>query len=424
MFGRLTRRAARPLVLWQHPGFLKLWTARTISNFGSQFTRLALPLTAALALHASPAAMGILAAAGSAPIPLFGLVAGAWVDRLPRRPVLVASDLGSAVLLALVPLLALSGALRVAHLWVIAFLVGILNVLFNVASQAYLPALVDRERLVASNSAFETGRAIAQIGGPGVAGLAIQALGAPLALAFDAASFLFSSALIGAIRGPEPAPDRARRAPLPREVREGLAFVFASPHLRAVAGAGAFGNCCYAGTEALYLLFVTTELGVPAAALGVVFSFGGLGALLGAGLTGRLTSRFGIGPTLIATTLLLALLNFVPALATPAVALPVLIAGGFLGPVVVVANVVTGVSLRQALTPARLQGRVNATMYVLTWGAVPLGSLLGGALGSVLGLRPAIFLAATCHLAAPLLVLLSPVRALRAMPAPLADEGG
>lgn len=417
------RRAGRPASLWRHPAFLKLWAARTVSVLGSQFTRLALPLTAALFLGASPTAMELLAAASAAPIPLFGLVAGAWVDRLPRRPVLVACDLGSAALLALVPALALAGALRMAHLWAIAFLVGTLNVVFSVASQAYLPALVDRARLVEGNSRFEVSRAIGQMGGPSLAGLTIQALGAPLALAVDAVSFLLSGALLGAIGGAEPAPDRVRRAPLPREVREGLAFVFASPYLRAVAGAGALGNFCYAGTEALYLLFVTGELGVTPAAIGVVFSFGGLGAFLGASLTGRLAARLGVGPVLVGTTALLAVLNFVPALATPAVALPVLVAAGFLGPVVVVVNVVTGVSLCQALTPARLQDRVNATMYVLTWGAVPLGGLLGGALGQALGLRPTILLTATCHLAAVLLVLLSPVRVMHAMPDTAADDG-
>lgn len=225
MTGAVAQEAAPRPTLWRYPDFVLLWTAQTISVFGSQFTSLALPLIAAVTLKATPAQMGLLSAAGTAPFLLIGLFAGAWVDRRRRRPVLIWGDVGRAVLLGAIPLAALAGALSMPLFYVVGFLVGVLTVFFDVAYQAYLPSLVRCEQLVEGNSKLEASRSVAHVAGPGMAGAVIQALSAPVAIALDAASFLVSGALLTFIRRPEDSPE-TRRATLLAEVREGLAFLW------------------------------------------------------------------------------------------------------------------------------------------------------------------------------------------------------
>lgn len=410
-----------PATLWRHRDFVKLWVAQTISVFGTGFTQLALPLIAVTLLGATPAQMGFLGTAEFLPFLLLGLVAGVWVDRWPRRPVLIVGDVGRALVLATIPLAALAGVLGMPQLYVVGFLAGVLTVFFDVAYQAYLPALVERRRLVEGNSRLEASRSIAQVSSPGIAGVVIQLFSASVAIVLDALSYLASALFIGRIRQQEGRPDPSGRRPMVAEVREGLGVVFGSRLLRSIAGCTGTSNFFSHVWGVLIILFAVRELSLTAATIGVVFSVGNVGALLGAFVAGRVGRRLGVGPTIILTSLGAAL-GFAPLVfATPRTAVPLLIAGGLISGFSNVVYNVTQVSLRQAITPHRLQGRMNATMRFVVWGTIPLGSLAGGALGELLGLRPAITVGVAGGLLAFLWVFFSPVRSLRRMPEPIEE---
>jgi MFS family permease len=400
---------------------MKLWVAQTISVFGTGFTQLALPLIAVTALGATPAQMGFLGTAEFLPFLLLGLVAGVWVDRWPRRPVLIVGDVGRALALATIPLAALAGVLGMPQLYVVGFLAGVLTVFFDVAYQAYLPALVKRRQLVEGNSRLEASRSIAQVSSPGIAGVVIQIFSAPVAIVLDAISYLASALLIGRIGQPEGRPDPSGRRLMVAEVREGLGVVFGSRLLRSIAGCTGTSNFFSHVWGVLIILFAVRELSLTAATIGVVFSVGNVGALLGAFVAGRVGRRLGVGPTIILTSLGAAL-GFAPLVfATPRTAVPLLIAGGLISGFSNVVYNVTQVSLRQAITPQRLQGRMNATMRFVVWGTIPLGSLAGGVLGELLGLRPAITVGVAGGLLAFVWVFFSPVRSLRRMPEPIEE---
>src|SRR2546428_10018233 len=287
-------RSRDPAALWRHSDFMKLWLAQTISVFGDQFTGLAIPLIAALMLQATPGQMGVLTAVERAPFLLIGLFAGVWVDRLPRRPILVTGDLGRAAVLLTIPLAALLGGLRMPHLYAVGLLVGVLTGFFDVAYQAFLPALVGRQQLVEGNSKLEATRSLANLAGPSVAGVVIQALSAPIAIILDALSFVISGGLISRIRGREQAPG-GTRASVTAEVREGLRVVFGNRLLRSIAGCTGTSNFFGSALFALYILFMTRSLGLTPAKIGAIFSLGNVAGLLGALSAGRLAAGGGGG---------------------------------------------------------------------------------------------------------------------------------
>ncbi len=402
--------------LWRHTDFMRLWMAQTISVFGSQFSALALPLIAAITLRASPGEMGILSAVETAPFLLIGLFAGVWVDRVPRRPVLIAGDLGRAAVLGVVVAIALAGALRMPHLYVLGFLMGILTVFFDVAYQAYLPALVSRGQLVEGNSKLEASRSTAQLTGPGVAGAVIQAVSASAAIALDALSFLASGALIGTIRTKEERPAASARASMWGEIREGLGLVVGNRLLRSIAGCTGTANFFSSAVFALFILFATRELKLTPAALGLIFSLGNVAGLAGALTAGRLGSRLGIGRAIVLASFVSGLGMIPIVVATPDLAFPLLVLGALIFSFGNPVYNINQVSLRQAITALRLQGRMNATMRFLVWGTMPLGGLVGGALGELLGLRPAMIVGAIGGMLAFLWVFASPVRALERIP--------
>ncbi len=404
--------------LWRHADFMKLWTAQTISVFGDQFTGLAIPLIAALTLHATAGQMGILTAVERAPFLLIGLFAGVWVDRLPRRPILITGDLGRAAVLLTIPFAALTAGLSMPHLYAVGLFVGILTVFFDVAYQAYLPALVNRRQLVEGNSKLEATRSLGNLAGPGIAGVVIQLLSAPLAIVLDAASFVVSGGLIALIRGREPVVARSARGAMLAEVREGLGVVFGNRLLRSIAGCTGTFNFFTSALSTLYILFATRELGLGPAQIGVIFSLSNVSGLLGALTAGRLAARFGVGHTILAATLIDGLGLISIPFATRATAFLVLVLAGLLTSFANPVYNINQVSLRQAITPDRLQGRMNATMRFLVWGTMPLGGLAGGVLGEALGLRPAIAISVAGGALAFLWVAFSPVRALRAIPEP------
>jgi MFS family permease len=403
--------------LWRNPDFVRLWAAQTISQLGTGVTYLALPITAAATLSASPAQMGLLGAFEFAPFLLFGLVAGAWVDRLPRRPILVVADLGRALLLGLVPLGAYAGFLGMELLYAVGFLTGVLTVFFDVAYQSYFPSLVEREQLVEGNAKLEVSRSVAQVASPGIGGVLVQLITAPIALVVDAASFLVSALFLAAIARCEAAPPRRRDRRIRQEMGEGLRVVVGSPYLRAIALCTSVSNLFGNVGQAVYVIYVTRQLDVTPAELGLVLSIGSIGAVVGAISAARIVSRIGLGPTLVLCAAVFPLSwLFVLAAGGPSpLVLACLVAGqglSFVGPI----YNVNQVSLRQAIVPAQLQGRMNASMRFLVWGTIPIGSLVGGFLGESISLRGTMAVAALGSALSFLPLLFSPVRALRTQP--------
>lgn len=407
----------------RHPDFFKLWAGQTVSLFGSQIGGLAASLTAVLALGATAGQVGLLRAASFAPNLLLGLFVGVWVDRVRRRPILIAADLASALLVASIPLAASLGLLGIAQLYIVNFLAGTVAVFSRVADGSYLPALVGREELIDANGKLEVSRSAAQIGGPGLAGVLIELLTAPAALVFDAVSFLVSALFLGAIRTTEPAsPSSQTRRSVVGEIGEGLRLVGRNPLLRAIAGSAGLGNFFGNVGGAVFVLYLTRELRLEPVTVGLIFGAIGPGALLGSLLAARLPRRFGLGRTLVGAALVLYCGGLLPALAggpvAPAVA--TLVAAQFsIGFGAVILNVNT-IGLSQAITPDHLLGRLRATTGFITAGAMPLGALAGGALGGAIGLWPTLLVGGIGGFLGFFWVLLSPLRSLREQPAPRA----
>ena len=347
---------------------------------------------------------------------LLGLVAGAWVDRIRRRPVLVAADLGRALLLGSIPLAMLLGVGSMTYLCVVAFLTSSLSVLASTAYQSYLPSVVPRERLVEANGSLEASRSLARVAGPSVGGGLVQSLTAPVAILVDALSFVVSGLLLLAIRTPEaePAP-REQRPGLASEIGEGLRLVLSNRSLRTVAIGTAIGGFFDSMLVAVFVLYLTRELGIAPATIGLLFATSGGGALIGAALVGRITDRLGVGSTIALAAVALGLgyaaIPLAAELRTASVAVLLLAAGltGFGGTVYNVSLL----SLRQGAAPDHLLGRVNGTMQFLVWGAMPIGALLGGTLGGLIGLRETVTVVALGVQVAVAWILLSPVRSLR-----------
>jgi MFS family permease len=409
------RRAASSL--WRDADFMRLWTAESVSRLGSQVSLLALPLVAITVLHASTFEVGLLSTAEFAPFVLVGLPAGVWVDRLRRRPVLIAGDLGRALALTSLPAAYALDVLSIGQLYVVGFVTGVLTVFFDVAYQSYLPSLVQPERLVEGNAKLEISSSGASIAGPGLAGGLIQLVGAPVAVLADAASFLASALFVGRIRRPEPAPATARPTAaepggMRHEIAEGLRYVLGHRLLRWIAVTTASSNLFGAMIIAILVLYLVRHFGMSPGLIGLVMTTGNLGWLAGAVLAGRLGSRFGTGRVTVCAIGMCGLGMLLIPLAPEAAPIPLLITGQFLTAFGGTAYNIGQVSLRQAITPARLHGRMNATMRFMVWGTLPVGAALGGALGGAIGLRPTVWIAAVASLLPLLPVLRSSVWAI------------
>lgn len=412
---------APPGSLWRHPDFVRLWLGQTISHLGDHVSGLAVGLTAVLLLGAGPAEMGLLGALSRAPFIVVGLFAGVWADRVRRRPVLVGADVGRALVTLTIPLAALWGVLGMPQLYLVAFVDGVLTVFFDVAYQSYLPALVPRERLVEGNSKLEISRSVTQIAGPSLAGVLVQLLSAPIAVLLDSLSYVASVISLLLIKAPEPAPEprAAVASGVWREIREGLWTILGNPLLRPIAATTATGNLFASIGGAVGLLYAVNELHFEPWLLGIVFAAGGPGALAGALIASRLARRAGTGRAIIAGQLVAVVgLWLTPLAAGPlwTEALMLGAAGLLMGAGFTTYNI-NQVSLRQAIVPLRLHGRMNASMRFLVWGTMPVGALIGGALGTAIGLRPALVVGAAGATLAVLWILFSPVRDLREVPA-------
>jgi MFS family permease len=415
--------------LWRNPDYAKFWTGESVSQFGNQVTLLALPLAAVLTLQATAFEMGVLNAASYLPFLLLTLFVGVWVDRVRRRPVMVASAIGRSAVLLSIPLLSAAGLLGMGYLYAAAFVLGVLTVLFEVTWQAYLPALVARDELVEANSKLQVSTSAAQVGGPALAGWLVALLTAPVALLVDACSFLVSAATLVAIRKPEPARERPAAAaeppePVLRSIGAGLRFTLGDARLRAcVLEAGTY-NLFWLVLETTFLLYATHQLGMSPTLIGLVLGGGAVGALLGSIVAGRISARIGIGNTV---TLAMVVGCAAPLLVPLAGGSRPLVVGLLLlsffvgGAGGTVANIQV-VSLRQAITPDSMLGRMNASYRFVSWGTVPVGSLIGGWLGSTIGLRPTLTVGAIGVLASALWIVFSPIRSLRELPPDVTDD--
>ena len=405
--------------LARDPEFLKLWVGETVSDFGDQITLLAIPLTAVIVLKASALEMGLLAAAAAAPTALFSLPVGVWVDRLPRRPVLIAADFGRATALATVPVAFVFGVLGLPQLYVVAFITGTLSVFFIVAYQAYLPALVGRERLVDANGKLNASASLAQLAGPSVSGILVQLFTAPMPVVVDALSFVASLLGLSLIRRPEP-PLAPRPRHMRAEIREGIAALLGHPILRTLVIASSVGILLLSAQTAIFLLYLARDLGLPPSLIGLLLAIGSVGALAGALLASTVARRIGIGPSFIVGALLFVAMFVIRGLAMGtaeaivfALAISQLV--GLFGASLFNVN---GPSLRQALTPPHLLGRVNASYRFLAWGTGPLGALLGGVLGELFGLRIALLITGLASIVVLPILFASPLPSTRAVPAP------
>ncbi len=409
--------AAPTRSLWRHADFLKLWTGQTVSELGSVVTRTAVPLVALLVLGAGPTEMALLVVAGSLAVLLVGLFAGAWVDRLPRRPLLIASDALRAVLLLSIPVAYAAGALHMEQLYLVTFLEGCLGVLFSAAYPAYVPSLIGVDRVVEGNSKLATSSSLAEIGGPGLAGALVQFFSAPFAILVDAVSFAVSAISLILIRTPEPPrPPRTTTTAIRHEIVEGLALVRNHPVLFPIVMRSVVAHVAGSFYGVLYTIYLIDELHLPPVILGVVVSAGGVGSLVGSLFASRVIRALGLGPALIWTAagasalgILTPLAGGPILLATIMVLIPQLFGDGL--------QTIEGVaelSIVQGLSPDRVLGRVNATLEVFSHGiAYPIGALTAAAVAGVIGVRGGIFVGWAGMAVSILFLVLSPLPRLR-----------
>ncbi|MCM0674017.1 MFS transporter [Micromonospora phytophila] len=401
--------------------FRRYWSAQTVSYFGDEISTLALPLLAVLVIGAGPAEMGLLTAAALAPNLLFSLLAGAWVDRYPhKRRLMILTDLGRALLLTAVPVAYLLDVLALPQLYVVAFAVGTLAVIFEVARGALFVSLVERRDYVEANTLVNGSRAMSLVAGPSIGGILVQVLTAPIALVADALSYVVSAYFLGRIRPTEPAPARGGGLAL----GAGLRFLARTPMMRAILLGTTTINLFNFMFAALFVLYATQELRLAPGLLGAVLGAGAVGGLIGAALTGRLVRRFGVGPTLLAGFVLFpAPLLLVPLAGGPTpLVLGMLFAAEFFSAVGVMMLDIVGSSVQTALIPEVLLARVTGARRTVNYGIRPIGALLGGVLGTALGVRPALWIATAGAVAGVLWVLFSPVPHLRGLPERADDQ--
>jgi MFS family permease len=456
--------APRRRSLFRQADFARLWTAATVSLFGTQVSQIAIPFIAAVLLNASPGEVGLLVTVEFLPFLLFTLPAGVWVDRFPRKRILVLADLGRGLMLVSIPIAYALGGLTIWQLYVVGFVNGIMTVFFDIADQSYLPSIVDREDLVDGNSKLQVSASSAQILGQPFGGGIIALLTAPVAVLIDAASFLGSAGLIATIRGrgrdagapvgeaaaasslDDVAPSPSSGASLvveaaaadpsvnpgastdPREgmrsqIADGLRYIVRHRFLASIAASTGTSNLFSNLAFAVFPVYAYRTLELSPAAIGTVGGIGGAGVLVGAVVSSRVASRIGVGPSIVGSMLVSGLGGLLVPLAPKDLALYFFAAAFFVGSMASVVYNVNQVSLRQAITPEHFLGRMNATMRFIVWGTIPIGSLIGAGLSEVVGVHETIWIGAILAMLAVLPVLFSPVRSLKTIPGADPDEG-
>jgi MFS family permease len=410
----------RAPALWSDRTFLAVWSASTISIFGSLITRTALPFAAILVLGAGPLEISAIRSAELIASLVVGLFAGAWVDRLLRRPIMIWADLGRAVLLGSIPVAAVLGFMGMPHLVLVAFAAAILSTFFDVADRSYLPSIVSPKRLVAANSALTASASVAEFTSFGIGGFLIKIFTAPVAIAIDAVSFVVSAILLATIRKTEPPPKPAAdREPVLHEIRDGMRIVAGSPVLRALALAHGGTHILWGIFGTSYLLFATYDLDLDPAAIGVIAGVGGFGSLLGSLAAPVMVRRFGIGRSILLGMIGFTLGNaLIPLAPSHAVLLGAafLIGQQLIGDSFATVYEIVEVSLTQASVGERVMGRVNATIGTFTTLLTLAGAVGGGIIAELFGLRAAFAVGLLGAVAAILVVWFSPIRHIRDAP--------
>jgi MFS family permease len=403
--------------LWRHSDFMKLWTGQTISDLGSVVTRTAVPLVALLALGARPFEFALLIIAESLATLLFGFFAGAWVDRLRRRPLLIWSDVIRALVLFSIPVAYFAGVLRIEQLYVVVFIQSSVAAFFNAAYHAYVPGLVGTEHVVEANSRLATSSSLAEIGGPGLGGALVQLVGPPVAILVDAVSFVVSAISVLLIRAPEPArPVRTTRTPIRGEIAEGLQLVRSHPLLVPLTLRSVIAHVSGSFYGVLYVIFLIDDLRLTPLLFGIVVSAGGVGSLIGSFFATRVIRRFGLGPALIGTATGASVIGVLVPLATG----PLLIATlmvflpQIIGDGLQTVEEVAELSLIQGVIPNNILGRVNATLEVFSHGiAYPVGALLAAVLAQTISVRAGIAIGWAGMAISILLLVMSPLPRVR-----------
>jgi MFS family permease len=411
-FGEMSRTS-----LVRHRDFVRLWAGQSVSELGSQVSLLAIPILAVVTLHASTFEVGALTASSTAAFLLVGLPAGALVDRVRRRNVLIWADVGRALTLGSVPVTAALGVLTLGQLFAVTLLTGVLTVFFDVAYQSYLPFLIGRENLVEGNAKLQGSQSVAGVAGPSAAGGLIELLKAANAIALDAATFVVSVLSVLAIRAREPRPQRTEeRRSLRHEIAEGLAFVVRHPILRAIAGTTSTANFFGGVQTAVEVVFLVRVLHQPAGIIGLLFGAGSVGGILGALTASRIAKLVGGARATIWAIGIGGMGGLLLPLAMRGPGLILFATGMFIGGFGALVYNVNQVSFRQRLCPERLLGRMNATMRFIVWGSLPLGGLLGGLLGATVGVRNTLWISGACATLAILWLVFSPIRTMRDFP--------
>jgi MFS family permease len=407
--------------LWHHLDFRRLWIGETVSQFGTMVSQLALPLVAILVVHASTFEVGLLTTFETAAFLLVGLPAGAWVDRMRFRTVLIVNDLIRAVALGSVPLAQALHALSIEQLYAVALVTGVSTVFFDVAYQSYLPQLVDRDALVEGNAKLQASESVSQIAGPSAGGALIQALTAPYAVLVDAASFLWSAGWVAAITSRPPKPERKPDRHLGREIKEGLSFVLRNRMLRSIAMCTGSANLFNTIGFAVFYVLLARDLHLSPGYIGLIMSTAAIGGLIGSLAASRIAARLGQGPTIWISIAVSLPTGFVAPFVHRDWTLYLLAAAFILFWATTVVYNITQVSFRQGLCPPDLLGRMNATMRFLVWGTMPLGGVIGGALGAAIGVRATLLVAAIGGCVAVVPVFFSPLRRMRELPSYVPD---
>ena len=397
--------------LWRHPDFLRLWSGQTISEFGSLVGGSALQFTAILVLDAAPLQVAVLAASMLVPGFLFGLIAGVWVDRLRRRPIMIAADIGRAVVLVSIPLAWAFDALRIEHLYVVAFFTGTFTFLFDVAYRSYLPTLVQRGELIEANSKLTASSAATEVGGFGVAGWLVQLITGPLTILVDAVSFIGSALFLRSIKTPEATPSMQERRSMLHEAVEGLRVVVRNPLLRATAISSITLDFSMQVFGTVILLYMIQDLGFEPGVLGMIFAVGGVSSLIGSVVAARTGRALGLGRVMVAGLVIFGLSQLlIPIAQGPMAVVAIFLIVQQFGDGAYVVREISEVSLRQAITPEPFLGRMHASFRFGGIAAMLVGTLVGGVLGELIGLRWTLAVGAGGTFVAAFWLLLSQVR--------------
>ncbi|PMB02527.1 MFS transporter [Fischerella thermalis CCMEE 5273] len=413
--------------LWLHKDFRNLWFGQTIAMFGNQITLLAFPLLAALYLEATPLQMGILYAVEFLPILLIGLHAGVWVDNKPKKPMLITVDIIRAVLILSIPVALYFNLLRIELLYVVAFLIGVNTVFSDIGQLSYLPFIIKKEELIEGNSKMEFSSSSASIVGQSLGGALIQAFTAPIAIIITACTFLTSSLFLSRIKKKEPPIQKEDKEEekIMAQILEGIKFVAKSDIIRKLTISAMIFNFFTVLMEPIFILYVSRELGIPPIFIGIIFAMSGVGALLGAFIAGPMTKKLGVGPSIVTSliiagtaTLMIPMATLLPMYYSIALLIFVQIVDSSM----VIVHNINQRSLRTSITPDNLMGRMNASIRFCIMGTVPLGAVIGGALGGWIGTLQTLIIGALGVLVAAVYLSFSSIRSIQDLPQNTAQE--